>query len=118
MLREDTRVAAVSTSLIHPRDIPVASRWISVAKVASLGKSEKDALQLAKMSSLPPPHLFRSLIQPLTVAHIRASPDFFPCLSTIEHEVDQFDREHQGRKGGKRGGRRIRVSAEEANASP
>lgn len=59
MLRKDTRVAAppyppLSLSLIHSRDIQAASRWISVAKSASHGKSEKDALQLAKMSSPPP----------------------------------------------------------------
>lgn len=116
MLREDTRVAAVS-SLIHPRDIPAASRWISVTKAAAPSGNQRK-MHCNSPRRCPPcylPLVPRPLTQPLGDGAFAQSPTF-PCLSTVEHEVDRFDRE-QGREGGRRGGRRIKVSAAGANAS-
>lgn len=61
--------------------IRAISRWISMAKAASLGKSEKDALQLAKMSSsLPPPSL---VFRPLHSTSRHGAHSHIPRLSLV-----------------------------------
>lgn len=124
MLREDTRAlrplsASLSLSLSRSSarypggGFAVDKRG---EKAASLGKSEKDALQLAKMSFPATPSSSALFTQPLaTVARVRASSR----LSLV------FRRSNTRRIGstgstsddGEDGESGIRVSAEEANAS-